>query len=84
LTLNMPSDPVHDSPTSHAVHLGYANVLWYDGHVGPQHLKLSVKRDGYGHTPAQIASYNLGYIVKPGCVMGDKQCEDYYYQLNKF
>ena len=69
-------------PNVHGRHAEAANVLWLDGHVKATRLTYhSVTLSTV--TPQMQRANRLGALMPPGCTIGDKQCQDYYYLRKK-
>ena len=75
---SFPPSAVGAEPTVHGRHLGFAEVLWADGHVKGMKPQF---RTGIPNA-AQFVSYNLGDLLK-GARTGVKVQDDYYFELTK-
>ncbi len=81
-SIGAPSD---GSANGHARHQGFANILWFDGHI--KALRPAMP-DGYNNfqqnnTPAQLRAANIGLFLKYPYT-GNGKIDDYYYQLKKY
>ncbi len=79
--------PSSGVPNGHARHQGWANVLWFDGHI--KALRPAVP-DGFSigvinPTPpaAMLRAARLGVFLKYPYT-GNGRIDDYYYQLKKY
>ncbi|MBC8102374.1 MAG: DUF1559 domain-containing protein [Cytophagales bacterium] len=75
------------SPSVQGRHQGFANVLWYDGHVKamkPAPLTVDVSSPA-GGPPMPSSEYrrnNIGHLLPPGVSVGNAR-QDYYFALIK-
>jgi prepilin-type processing-associated H-X9-DG protein len=79
--INPPSYP-NVGPSLHGRHSGFANVLWFDGHVKAVRVAL---RDAHPQGAAMAERHRqdqLGDLLRPGCSFASP-CRDYYFQLAK-
>jgi len=82
LELYLPSNQV-GSPTSHGLHQGMTDVLWFDFHTKSIHVTYRSTADIFGNSASTLQQRGLGYILKPNCAFGDTTCQDYYYVMSK-
>jgi prepilin-type N-terminal cleavage/methylation domain-containing protein/prepilin-type processing-associated H-X9-DG protein len=75
-----PSSTSKSAPTAQARHLGFSDVLWFDGHVKAMQVKY--RASGTKLAPALYQSNNLGDFIPNGIAKGAPN-QDYYFVLNK-
>lgn len=80
-SINLPSE---GAANGHGRHRGFANVLWFDGHI--KALRPTIP-EGYinflqGNPPAELRAAGLGLFLKYPYT-GNGSVDDYYYLLKK-
>jgi prepilin-type processing-associated H-X9-DG protein/prepilin-type N-terminal cleavage/methylation domain-containing protein len=68
-------------PTIHGRHNGFANVLWFDGHV--KSMFVSPRPYTVVISPSYLASQHIGDILRGGVRTGDPIKDDYYFEIDK-
>jgi prepilin-type processing-associated H-X9-DG protein len=79
--INPPSYP-NVGPSVHGRHSGFANVLWFDGHVKAVRVTLRETHSQGAAMAALHSQHQLGDLLRPGCSF-TSACRDYYFQATK-